>query len=321
MPSPDVNLVSVATQLADIQHGVVARRQLMVRGIPSPAINGRVRTGYLTPIFRGIYAVGRREVSQRGLWMAAVLASGNGAALGYRSAAAAWGVLSPRRSVDTIRRSTNVSRRRGEVFLEGEVVSVPLMIRSTGIFPESDLAVVAGIPVTSIERTLLDLAFGSRTQFRKAFLEADRLDLLSDLRLARCAARNTPRNGAGAFRQMVENRIDCVGRSKSILEAFFLHVCLEAEIEFPEVNTYIDGFQVDCVWQEARLAVELDSRGYHHGRESFEHDAVRDNHLRSTGWRLLRFTYRMVTRDPNRTATQVKAGLAESRRGSEVSMK
>src|SRR5262245_29602049 len=77
--------------LAARQHGVVSRWQLIELGLTSRAIKYRIKRGRLHVVFRGVYAVGRPEVTRYGRWMAAVLASGPGALLSHRSAAALWG--------------------------------------------------------------------------------------------------------------------------------------------------------------------------------------------------------------------------------------
>jgi hypothetical protein len=78
--------------LAEGQWGVVSRAQL--RGVVAPAaIDAWVRLGRLHVVHRGVYAVGHRVLRTEGRWLAAVLASGEGAVLGHRSAAAHWGLL------------------------------------------------------------------------------------------------------------------------------------------------------------------------------------------------------------------------------------
>src|SRR5258705_13201472 len=78
--------------LTQKQHGVVARRQLLALGLTADAIKHRLKRGRLHPVFRGVYAVGRPELSRHGRWMAAVLSCGRRAALSHESAAALWGV-------------------------------------------------------------------------------------------------------------------------------------------------------------------------------------------------------------------------------------
>src|SRR3712207_2763825 len=70
------------------QYGVIARPQLRELGYSDEAIDHRLEAGRLRPVFRGVYVVGRPEVSRLGRWMAALLASGDGAALSHESAGA-----------------------------------------------------------------------------------------------------------------------------------------------------------------------------------------------------------------------------------------
>src|SRR5438132_7447563 len=80
-------------KLAEAQHGVVARRQLLEIGVTPKAIRVRIERERLHRLYLGVYAVGHRSLAQRGRWMAAVLAMGEGAVLSHRSAAALWRLL------------------------------------------------------------------------------------------------------------------------------------------------------------------------------------------------------------------------------------
>ena len=86
--------------LADRQHGVVARRQLLAMGLGRRAIGGRLARGNLLEVHYGVYAVGRRTLTKKGLGMAAVIAAGPGAVLSHRSAGRLWG---SRRATPTAR--------------------------------------------------------------------------------------------------------------------------------------------------------------------------------------------------------------------------
>ena len=317
----DSNYLRVAGELARRQHGVLARRQLLARGISHSTLASRVRSGHLTRVFGGTYAVGRAEVSQRGLWMAGVLASGYGAVLGYRSAATAWGMLDIRPAVETIRRSDGM-RRRADVLLDGAVRSIPLLVRRSRNLPDQDLSLVEGIPVTSVSRTLLDLSSSaSAAEFKRLFLQADRLGLLEAAAIEDCAGRDIRRRGIRHFRRLASRRLAETGQSRSVLEALFLDLCAGAGIEMPEVNVSVCGFEVDCVWHRSRLAVELDGYRYHRGREAFERDAHRANVLRAAGWNQLRFTWRMVTGEPDRVAAQIRSMLRLDSRDGQAARK
>jgi hypothetical protein len=169
---------------------------------------------------------------------------------------------------------------------------------------------VAGIPVTSVARTLLDLSSClSPVEFKRAFVAADRLELLDESAIAECARRDVRRQGVGEFRRHANRRLAGVDRTRSDLEALFLDLCASSGIEAPEVNATVCGFEVDCVWRGPRLIVELDGYRFHRGRESFENDADRANRLKAEGWDMLRFTWRTVTGEPGQVAGQVRSML------------
>ncbi|MGK2954298.1 MAG: endonuclease domain-containing protein [Solirubrobacterales bacterium] len=308
------DLESVAQAICRPQHGVVARRQLLAAGIPGTTIDFRIRS-FLFPVFPGVYAVGRPQGTQEGLWMAGVLAAGEGAVLGGRSAAAAWGFMKVRPGVDVVRCGRRRSAR-GSVDLNGRQMSVPLVIRGTRSLPARDIKRINGIPLVSAARALLDLAPTlTPTLLKYGFIEADRLELLEDDDLVDCLERGRGRPGAAAFRSHVLGRIPDLDRAKSLLEGLMLDACHREGVGPPEVNVVICGHEVDCVWRDRRVAVELDSYGFHRGLEKFEKDLARNNRLWADGWILLRYTWRRVTREPDQVVREVRAALSASQEG------
>ncbi len=303
-----VSLIAHAHRLAAEQHGVVARRQLISAGVGSSAIDRRIRNRFLFTTFRGVYSVGRPRVGMDGLRMAAVLTSGNGAALGYRSAAALWGLVPDENALEVIRLRPG-SRRRVRVDVEGREVWVSLRTRSTRHLPASDLTRVRGIPLTSVSRTLMDLssALNGRALGR-LLIEADRLGLLDDRALAECAARDIRRRGILKLRGMAADRVSPAG-TRSLLEGMFLDLCSRHGLPLPEVNARIESYEVDCLWRSRRLIVELDGYEFHRGREMFEMDAARTSSLAADGWTVMRFTWRSVVGDPEAVADQVRRAL------------
>lgn len=299
-------IMEVARRFASRQFGVVARRQLIRSGLAESTIAKCVENGSLSRLFRGVFAVGHPRVEQRGLWLAGVLSAGDGAVLGYRSAAALWGFLPAKRAVEVIRTGSS-ARQRAWVELTGRMVSIPLMIRQSRTLPAAELRVVNGIPVTSVARTLLDLSTVlSKAALRRAFIEADRLGLLDDRELVTCAHRSVPRRGTKEFRRMVGRRLPDAQKLKSVLEGLFLDLCDKYGIARPEVNHVVGRSEIDCVWPGSRTMVELDSYEFHRGREKFEEDRARSNRLKADGWVILRFTWRMVVHEPNQVAALIK---------------
>lgn len=154
-----------AWELADRQHGVISRRQLLELGLSSDAIAHRLARGRLHQLHRGIYAVGRPKVSLHGKWMAAVLACGPEALLSHRSAAALWGLIDQRGAiVDVTVPATALRRRPG--------------IRAHRRGPPLPRAEHEGVPVLSVAATLLDLAADDDPRLESAVNAADRLDRL-----------------------------------------------------------------------------------------------------------------------------------------------
>ena len=82
--------------LAARQHEVISRAQLLRLGLDDRAIGRRMRSGRLHPIYRGVYAYGRPQLSREGRFIAAVLAYGDRAVLSHRSAAVHWAMLAER---------------------------------------------------------------------------------------------------------------------------------------------------------------------------------------------------------------------------------
>jgi predicted transcriptional regulator of viral defense system len=132
--------------MARRQHGVLTRRDLLALGFTTDAIKHRIATGRLHLVRRGVYAVGRSELTREGRWMAAVLASGDDTILSHGSAAALWGIGPEWRLIEISVRHRVWSRLSG---VKG---------RARPALPDDDVTVHRGIPVTTVSRTILDQA-------------------------------------------------------------------------------------------------------------------------------------------------------------------
>ncbi|MEK6277465.1 MAG: type IV toxin-antitoxin system AbiEi family antitoxin domain-containing protein [Actinomycetota bacterium] len=275
-------------RLAERQHGVVARRQLFALGLGPRTIERRIARERLHRIHRGVYAVGHRSLSAHGHWLAAVLAAGPGAVLSHRSAAALWELRPAAGSrIDvTVRARARRSRPR-------------IAIHVTRDLRDRDRVQRAGIPVTSVARTLLDLGgMLSEAQLARAVEEAERLDRLDLRAIDDVCLRGRGRRGLGALLGVLADHSDPVPLTRSELERAFLDLCHEHRLPLPRVNHFIAGFEVDAVWLGQRLVVELDGYAFHRTRGAFERDRARDAALLLAGYRVLRFTHRRLEREP-----------------------
>lgn len=286
--------------LAERQHGVVSRGQLTALGLGGGAIKLRLQLGQLHGIHRGVYSLGRRRVDMRGNWLAAVLACGDGAVLSHRSAAALWGLMRPRWS------PVDVTSRHGR---PGERKGIRLHRSS---LDESERAAEAGVPVTSVARTLLDIAeVVDAERLRHAFEEADRLKLLRLLELERVCARAGRRKGLPALRRLISAaQAPPAGRSpleNRFAEFYGRHL---ADLPEPLANVSILGYEVDAYWPSHRLMIEMDSWEHHSHRAAFEHDRARDAAMQAAGYRVIHLTHRQLETEASRIATQIRSLLA-----------
>jgi very-short-patch-repair endonuclease len=270
--------------LAERQHGVVSRAQLLELGIGDDAIDRRLKPGRLRQVHRGVYTLEHRLLTQDGRWMAAVLACGARAVLSHHSAAALWGM----------RQSSRIE------------VTTPVMRQRPGIkvhranLPPDERTTHRGIPTTTVPRTLLDLSAAvQRHELRGALREAERRRLTDPLSLHDLVARYPRRPGLKAIRALLAEAGIGAKIIRSELEERFQDFLLRAGLPLPQTNVVIEGYEVDCVWPEQRLIVELDGHASHSPTHAFELDRARDRRLEAAGWRVIRITWRQLEQEPD----------------------
>jgi hypothetical protein len=267
-------------------------------GLSGGAIATRIRTGRLHRVHRGVYAVGHARIDGNGLYMAAVLACGDGAVLSHRAAAALWCIrASNSRIVDV-----TVPGRGGRAGRRGIRVH-------RGALRPRDVALVDGIPVTTPARTLIDFAdVASLRQLERAFDEAEYL------RLDCSGLEPVPgRPGHGRLLAVRARHEPGTTRTRSDLEDLFLELCGRFGLPRPEVNALHLGHEVDFLWRDAGLAVEVDGGAAHLTRAAFEQDRLRDAELTVAGTRVLRLTEWRLARAPAEVAGQLRELLSRRR--------
>jgi very-short-patch-repair endonuclease len=292
-----------AWELAQRQHGVLSRRDLLGLGFSPKGIKHRVQVGRLHPILRGIYAVGRPELNREGRWMAALLACGEGAFLSHRSAAALYGIGEERDGL--VEASI---RRRGEHHRSG------ITVRSRPSLPSHDVGTFAGIPVTSPVRTMLDLATELDAKaLERAVNEADKRDRVDSelLRVAVDSYAGQP--GARALRTLLDRQTFRL--SDTELEVLFRPIAAAAGLPTPLTKEMVNGFEVDFYWPDLGLVVETDGWRYHRTASAQTRDALRDQTHTAAGLTPLRFSHYQVKHEPrhvrdvlSRTATNLRPG-------------
>jgi hypothetical protein len=238
--------------------------------------------------------------------MAGVLAMGPGAVLSHRAAAAHIG-LRPFAGVEvTLERPR---RRQPGIRLH----QLPL--------PADEMTVVRGVLVTTVPRTLFDLAAVlPRAQVERAIMEAEVLRRTDPLSLPDLVDRHPHRTGVAMIKAILR---DGAQVTRSELEVRFVSFLDGAGLPRPELNMPLfvanRWIECDCVWRNARVIVELDGRSAHDTARAFESDRARDRALTARGWRTIRVTWRQLHHQPEavaydlRTLLSAAVGTAPSR--------
>jgi very-short-patch-repair endonuclease len=269
--------------LADRQWGVVALAQVLDLGITRHALYHSLSVGRLHRLHRGVYAVGHRQIGDEGRTLAAVMACGRGAVLSHQSAAAWWGLSS------RAPRIVHVTAPRGRRGRDGVTVH-----RSRQL----DAGVVTrrrGIPITTVERTLLDIAAtAAADDLADALATARRLGRLHRRRLEDVIARCSGHPGSGALTRAIAAR---PAPTRNAFERGFLQLVRRAGLPDPLVNSRVAApdhpfLEVDFLWPSHALIVETDGYETHGTRRAFEADRAKDAALTAAGFRVVRFTWR-----------------------------
>jgi very-short-patch-repair endonuclease len=269
---------NVQRDLVRRQHGVIARWQLLERGFNDDSIKHRIEKRRLHPVFAGVYAVGRPELSRHGMWMAVVLASGPSAVISHESAAALWG----------FRRYTREL-----------VVSVPAECRprNPGIRVHRRAHIDAtshyGIPVTTPVATLIDIAARlPRNEVEAALNEADIRGLITIEALRRELDVTPRRPGVAKLKVTIDRRTFTFTRSG--LERSLLPIARQAGLPKPLTRVYVNGYEVDFFFPEYGLVIEADGGTFHRTPAQQAADRRRDQTHTASGLTPLRFTHGQI---------------------------
>ena len=289
-----------AAQFAARQHGIVSRRQLLAAGLSSQQIKGLVRRGHLHLLHRGVYAVGHPRLSREGRWLAAVLACGPGAVLSHGPAGQLLWILSRReRYALHVSVGGRASRSR-----TGIVIHRPRSLDAR------DITIRLGIPTTTATRTVWDLAaVFTPTATRRAFEQAEKLDLLDRDRLGSLLAAQPSHRGAATIQVLLGEATLPLAETRSRLEEIVLETCRDHSLPLPATNVPVLGHEVDSLWADARFVVEADGCD-HLNRRQRDKDNARDIELGRAGYLVRRYSWTALA-DRDAVATEIVAILEE----------
>lgn len=278
-------------ELARVQHGVFGLHQV---GLTARAVQKRTQTGRLHRIHRGVYSLVPRELLKReGLYMAAVLACGEGAVLSHRSAARLHGL-------------GNYGNHRIDVTVpkRSQRSHSGVAVHTSTTLSTADTTTVNNIPTTTIPRTLLDIAgLITPRQLERAFDQADAMQALDLNEIRDQLTRNPNRPAAKAVKHLLKTHYIGSTPTENDFEDAFLQLTRSLKLPDPMPQFYIDPgdgeplIRADFAWPERKIVVETDGKT-HGTRQAFESDRRRDQRLTAAGWTVIRTTWRQLTQRP-----------------------
>jgi hypothetical protein len=297
-PQREGELAGLATR----QHGVVSHQQLLDLGFSVRWIERRLEEGRFSAVHTNVYAVGHKRLSPRSWWWAAVLAYGPGALLSHHTAVVLWGIQRQRRGPVHVTAGggrQGIERRKG------------IWVHRCKLAAE-DRTVHDGLPVTTVGRTLFDFAeVAPFASLKGAAEEADRLKLLQLRELEAVCERGRGRRALRPVRRLLAE-LGTPDEGRSPLEIRFPAFIREHRLPPPVQNVHVLDHEVDALWPEAKLIVELDSWEYHGHRTAFERDRARDSKLLIAGYRTIRVTHRRLDREAAQLAAEIRELLKRS---------
>ena len=287
--------------LARKQHGVVSFGQLRELGFSKGHIARAEGAGRLKRVHRGVYAVGHAALSDHGRATAALLVFPGAAVLSHRSAAWLWGLLptAPQEAEITVAARGNT--RRG------------LQVHRVWSLPDEERTTYEGLPVTSVARTLVDLAGTSSP--RELSRLVDRARRRGKLDVA-AIDRVLERRHHGFVTERLQDvlrlyRQPVFDRARS--ELLFLDAIHDEGLPVPRINTWEEGCEIDAYWETERFAVEVDGWETHDSREAFEKDRLRQEDLKLAGIDSIRIAARRIEQEPRAVAKRLKLLLTRRR--------
>lgn len=291
--------------LARRQQSLVTRSQALDAGMTAHEVDHRIRSGYWVVLYGGVYKLGVGRVTWEQKLMAAALAGGPEATVSHRAAAVLWRLDGPASAPVEITVPHGKECQREGV----------RCYRSRTLSP-TDVTVRTGIPVTIVERTLVDVGrFWSDADVEVALESAFRRGLSTTTAVAMYLSRTSPRVPGRRVLARVLRRRDAGKPSGSPAEVRLEQALRAAGVPVPCRQFRLDVGQggvvvIDKAWPDLRVGLEVDGYDYHGGRLAHAEDLERQNSIVRVGWLLLRYSGSQVRRDPMAIAREVAQVLA-----------
>jgi very-short-patch-repair endonuclease len=288
-----------STARAMKQHGAFSRMQAFEDGHTSTGICRRVNEGKWNVLYRGIYVPAGVRITWKTRLMGAILKGGPETVASHRSAAALHGLLNGEPAIEI------VTPRK---------ISMPKVSVTRTRLDASEIRTIDAIPVTKIERTLIDLAAvvsGDVLQdaldaaLRKGLTVPRRV--LAKLDALQCRGRK----GVGTLRRLLGEDPDAP--PPSWLERRFLRLLSKLALSdfLREYPMFGGRRRIDFAWPHLALGIEVHGAGWHPPAR-WSDDWARHNELTADGWSILHFTWQQISDEPDLVERTIRMALGQA---------
>lgn len=283
---------------ANRQLGLITWDQLTAVGASASTVHGWVRAARLHRLHPRVYVMGHLALAPLAKELAAQLACGPGAVISHRSAAYLWGLIDDEPSLVEV---TLIGRRCRP--------KPGIRVHSSAKLADRDVRRKGLVRLTYPARTVIDMAC-ELTQDELAWLiaEARARKLLRDGELEAAVEQAGNSRGTAAVRAYLEREGGPV-LSRSERERLMRRLVREAGMPQPQSNVRVAGYEVDFLWAEQRVVVEVDSWQFHGHRAAFESDRRKSMRLTDAGYIVIRITARQLTDEPLAVIAHISRAL------------
>jgi very-short-patch-repair endonuclease len=287
------------------QHGLIARRQALHLGMTPRTVQRRTATGEWRVVRRGVFANPATPSTEEQDLLAHVLAAGPHAVATSLSSAWLWGLSQRPSEAFVLMQGTSARSIKGA------------QVRLCTAIPKVDRTFRRSVPVTSVDRTIIESARDANEEQLSMILEeALRQKLTRVDRLEKRLRDLNPkgRRGARCLQRLLRALADGEPPTESELESAFLRICRRAGLS-PSRQVWVSDTdvigRVDFAFAECKVVVEVDGHRWHSMKADVERDRVKEARLSAEGWVTLRFTWDQVQKDPATIVAALKRVLAD----------
>ena len=293
--------------LARGHQGAATRAQLRAAGLSDAQIDYRLERGSLHPQHRGTYLVGHDVPPEFAPYVAAALALGDDAYVDHRSALVLYDVLDPTPGEDIHVLVIGACRRSRDGIR---------VHRTTRIGPQ-DIGVLDGVvPIVSPGRAILDYAADARpAELPRIVNQAHVKGLVTPDDLRAILARTPGRRGAPLLKAVLARHEGPI-KFRSGGERIVLAILQRARLPKPEVNAIAEGEEIDFLYREPKVAIELDGGAAHGTPAAVDRDRRKDAYMRSKGYVVLRYSWWQIEEETEAVIAEISAKLAARTRSS-----